>query len=288
MKITLLNSEQVKDLFKSWGNTSAVCYSSKSLSELTDDDFEKIGKGCMYSGHNSGSRGDFFKFYIEDVPRFMVDQAVRHEQGCFKNVGSFRYIDKGSFCYEVPVEIKDNEVLLERYIQHMDQTAILYELIKNYVAEKTGSKERANEQARYVLPMSTKTAFVMGFTFEALVHFCQERLCVRAEDIIRQLAVAIKKEVINVVPELNTRLVPKCEFLLYCPEGKKSCGARPTKKEVKEKLAQLNFNSKKEVEVLNQKDPEPFRLCPMCGKLTSYNSYFQSYECKECGHSFKN
>ena len=64
-----------------------------------------------------------------------------------------------------------------------------------------------------------------------------KRLCSRAEDIIRQLAVEMKKEVIKILPNLESRLVPECQYLLWCPEGKKTCGAYPTKKELKELLS---------------------------------------------------
>lgn len=119
-------------------------------------------------------------------------------------------------------------------MKHMDDTAELYREIQSYVLEKTGKKERANESARYVLPMSTHTSFVIGFTTEALIHFCQARLCVRAEDKIRELAMGMRDEALKAVPELKARLVPQCQWMLYCPEGKHSCGAYPTRKELKE------------------------------------------------------
>lgn len=228
MKVELLNPTEIQMLFWNWGISSKVCYNTET------DEPDKIGRGCMYSGHFSGSRGDFFKFYVTDVPRFTVDQASRHEIGVYKNVGSFRYIGEGSFAYEIPEEIKDNQELLDKYMKHMDDTAELYRDIQSYVLEKTGKKERANESARYVLPMSTHTAFVIGFTTEALIHFCQARLCVRAEDKIRELAMGMRDEALKAVPELKARLVPQCQWMLYCPEGKHSCGAYPTRKELKE------------------------------------------------------
>nr|DAF80758.1 MAG TPA: Thymidylate synthase complementing protein [Bacteriophage sp.] len=188
----------------------------------------------MANGHFSGSRGDFIKFLVTDIPRFTVDQAVRHEIGVFKNVQSFRYVDKDCFSYEVPVEITDNPELLAKYDKHMQNTMNLYEDIQSYVLSKDKTQERANEQARYVLPISTHTAFVIGFTVEALIHFMHKRLCSRAEDIIRQLAVEMKKEVVKILPNLESRLVPECQYLLWCNEGKKSCGAYPTKKQLKE------------------------------------------------------
>ena len=230
MKVTLLNPNEAKDIFANWGTASSVCYDTQTNAP------EKIGKGCMVSGHYSGSRGDYIKFRVDDVPRFTVDQAVRHEVGVFKNVGSFRYINEGNFAYEIPVEITDNEILVNKYIAHMDATVLLYRSIQEYVYDKTNSQERANEQARYVLPMATHTSFVIGFTIEALIHFMNMRLCLRAEDKIREMALLMKKETLNVIPDkaLENRLVPNCQAYLWCPEGKHGCNAYPTKTELKE------------------------------------------------------
>ena len=205
----------------------------------------------MASGHYSGSRGDYIKFLVTEVPRFTVDQAVRHEVGVFKNVQSFRYVDKETFCYEVPVEITDSQEMLDKYSEFMNLSSALYEEIQDYVYNKTESHERANEQARYVLPMATHTAFVIGFTVEALIHFCNMRLCVRAEDTIHYLATLMRDATIEVLPELKPKLVPNCQAFLWCPEGAKSCHAYPTKKELKEMIneyRELKKNERKEVD----------------------------------------
>jgi thymidylate synthase (FAD) len=230
MQVKLLNPEQAKELFKNWGETAAVCYASDTSAP------EEIGKHCLNSGHYSGSRGDYIKFLITDVPRFTVDQAVRHEVGVFKNVQSFRYVNKDTFFYEVPVEITDSQEMLDKYSAFMNSSSALYEAIQQYVYEKTNSHERANEQARYVLPMATHTAFVIGFTIEALIHFMNMRLCVRAEDTIHHLAVLMRNATVEVLPKLKNKLVPNCQALLWCPEGAKSCHAYPTKKELKDMI----------------------------------------------------
>lgn len=230
MNVQLLNPEQVNDLFKNWSVTSAICYDSK----INPEKPEAIGKHCKDSGHFSGSRGDFIKFIVTDCDRSIIDQCVRHEIGVFKNVASFRYISKDRFAYSIPTEIKDNKLLVDKYINHMEKTMDLYTEIQMYVKDKTGNQERANEQARYVLPMSTHTAFVIGFTIEAFIHFCNLRLCVRAEDGIREMAHLMKDVVLKVRPDLANDLVPQCVKLMYCPEGRSSCGAYPTKKQIKE------------------------------------------------------
>lgn len=236
MKVTILNPEETTRLFEYWGKASCVCYDTETETP------EKIGKGCMNSGHFSGSRGRFILFKVEGCPRFTIDQTVRHEIGVMKNVQSFRYVDKDSFAYEIPVEITDNEVLLAKYHAHIMSTMELYSEIQEYVFNKTNSHERANEQARYVLPISTHADFIIGMTVEALIHFANMRLCVRAEDKIRELALSIKKVVLTLLPELKDKLVPNCQALLWCPEGRMSCGAYPTKNELKKIVAGVVVN----------------------------------------------
>lgn len=236
MKVTILNPEETTRLFEYWGKASCVCY------DTVTNIPEKIGKGCMNSGHFSGSRGRYILFKVEGCPRFTIDQAVRHEEGVMKNVQSFRYVGKDSFAYEIPVEITDNEELLAKYHAHMMKTMDLYCEIQEYVFNKTGSHERANEQARYALPISTHADFVIGMTVEALIHFANVRLCVRAEDKIRELALAMKKTTLELLPELKDKLVPNCQALLWCPEGHASCGAYPTKSQLKKMIAGVKSN----------------------------------------------
>lgn len=236
MKVTLLNPEQVKDLFYWWGQTSKVCYNTKTNKP------ENIGKHCMSTKHFSGSRSQYFLFQIDNCPRFTIDQAVRHEIGIMKNVASFRYISKNEFRYSAPVEIFDNQELFNRYNEHMNNTMELYSDIQDYVYKKTGSHERSNESSRYLLPLATESNFVFGLTLEGLIHFCNMRLCVRAEDKIRELATLMKKEVLQVLPELKDKLVPNCQAMLYCPEGNSSCGAYPQKKDLLKIIETSNTN----------------------------------------------
>lgn len=235
MNVTILNPEETTRLFEYWGKASCVCYDTETNAP------EKVGKGCMNSGHFSGSRGRFILFKVEGCPRFTIDQAVRHEIGVMKNVQSFRYVGKDSFAYEIPVEITDNSELLAKYHTHMMNTMELYSDIQEYVFNKTGSHERANEQARHVLPISTHADFVIGLTVEALIHFENSRLCIRAEDKIRELAKLLRDETIKLLPELRDKLVPNCQYLLWCPEGKMSCGAFPTKEQLKKKISEVNI-----------------------------------------------
>ncbi len=229
MNVELLNIDEAKNVWKTWSEVASVCYDSKVKSP------EAIGKHCFLSGHFSGSRGVYFIFKITDCPRFVIDQLVRHEAGVFKNVQSFRYVNKDNFGYQTPIEIKDNPELLAKYNEHMAKTVELYDEIDEYVKSKGKPKERANEQARYVLPMSTYSAVCIGFTLEALIHYMGLRLCVRTEEVHRELASKMRYAVCDAIPDIGGYLVPQCDRLLYCPESR-GCGKHLSKKKVEELL----------------------------------------------------
>lgn len=236
LKVTLINPEEVIQLFPTWGDFSSICY------DTTTSNPETIGKACLKSEHFSGSRWRYIAFRIENCPRFVIDQAVRHEQGVIKNVQSFRYVNKNNFNYAIPEDIKDDDDLVAEYYYHMRDTLRLYNKIQTHVQYNTKNAERANEQARYVLPMATQSAVSIAFTPEALIHYCHKRLCSRTEDKHRELAKLIKEETIKILPYLKDYLVPQCQYLMWCPEHK-SCGAYPSKKELKSILKEKKNES---------------------------------------------
>ena len=106
-------------------------------------------------------------------------------------------------------------------------------LIKEILIENGVDPHKAVEDANFVLPRATNTKLTIGFTPEALITFMHKRLCSRSQDEIHDIAIAMKKAVSEVNPEFAKELMPHCQYLLWCPEGKKSCGAYPTREELK-------------------------------------------------------
>ena len=225
IKVTLLNPDEVQHFIRNHGYIACICYD-------TDERFaERVGENCLKSGHLSGSRGDYFKFEIE-CPRFTADQIMRHEQGVFKNCQSQRYVDMDNFeCYVSPVIMHDPELRVI-YGQFERATQDEYKRIREEI-EKRGLKgEKANDLMRTLLPIGVKTKLRIGFDIEALMHFMNKRLCVRADEPIRRVAQLMKKEVLEVEPRYAEYLVPQCQAMMYCPEHK-GCGAYPSKEELK-------------------------------------------------------
>lgn len=254
MKVEIINPEVVRNLYRNHGVFACTCYNTPEKYA------EKVGESCQHDGHMSGSRCEYIKFRISDLDRGTSEQALRHEIGTVipfefqdnysfsdyselvkdispdqivKNMASFRYIDKDSFDYAIPSTIKNCEKALKCYENVMADINKGRKNIKEALEEAGVQPNRATQDANFVLPRATLTEFVIGFTPEALIHFCHKRLCVRAQEFIREMAMQMKKEVSQYSEKFASELVPQCQHLLWCPEGKRCCGAYPTKEELK-------------------------------------------------------
>lgn len=251
MNVTLLNPDVLKNLYKNHGEFACECYDTPKKYA------ERVGKSCEESGHMSGSRCEYIKFEIEG-DRGTLEQTMRSEIGVrynpeekyyymdmieaiprvspdeiVKNMASFRYIDKNNFTYVTPRNIEKYPQALAFYQNCMSNIDTTRRLIKEILIENGVDPHKAVEDANFVLPRATNTKLTIGFTPEALITFMHKRLCSRAQDEIHDIAVAIKKAVSEVNPEFAKELMPHCQYLLWCPEGKKSCGAYPTREELK-------------------------------------------------------
>lgn len=225
IKVTLLNPDEVKNFIRNHGYIACICYN-------TDERYaEKVGLNCLKSGHMSGSRGDYFKFEIE-CPRFTADQIMRHEQGVFKNCQSQRYVDMDNFDCYIPPKVSRDPELRKLYEELENTTKDFYGRIRNEMELRGIEGEKANDLMRSLLPIGVPTKLRIGFDIEALIHFMNKRLCVRADEPIRQVAKLMKKEILEVEPRYADLLVPQCKAMLYCPEHK-SCGAYPSKDELR-------------------------------------------------------
>ena len=223
-KVQIINADEVKNIFKSWGVSACTCYK-------TPEKFaEKVGKSCLQTGHFSGSRGDYIKFKITGVPRALVDQLVRHEVGVYKNVQSQRYTDSSNMQIYYPDDITSNDELQKLWDELTLEVKRVYDITVNTLLEKGYTNEQAREVARGIIPMNVESSLVIGFTIEALINLMEKRLCTCSQEHIRHLANLMRKEVVKLIPDLAPKLVPACVSKMYCPESeKRSCGIRPQK-----------------------------------------------------------
>lgn len=224
-KVELVNKEQVKHFIEEHGRFACVCYD-------TDTKYaEKVGLECLKSGHFSGSRHLYFVFDLKMIPRFTIDQLVRHEQGVVKNVQSLRYCNKdGKINLYMAPEFEDNIEARNKLVEYENYFSIIYELLQKSFKtpllsdDRTiNSKERLNEVTRTIMPIGIASECSFACNLEALIHLANVRLCNRAELPIRHLVQLMVNEVIAVEPRYSKYLVPKCMKYGFCDESK-SCG----------------------------------------------------------------
>ena len=222
-KVTLVNKDEVTQFIKKHGEFACVCY------DTPKEQAEKVGLHCLKSGHLSGSRHLYFVFDIQTVPRFTIDQLVRHEVGVVKNVQSLRYVTKGRMnVYAAPEIIKDPLLVRDHYMSE-EYAATSYQLTIDRMKQKGINKERANEIARTFIPIGIASACSFAVNIEGLIHLANVRLCNRAELPIHYLVGLMVQEVVAVEPRYKELLVPQCKKLGYCPEMK-GCGRYEPKK----------------------------------------------------------
>lgn len=179
-------------------------------------------------GHLSPIEHASFTFYIEGVSRAMTHQLVRHRLASYSQ-RSQRYVGHGDFDYVVPPQMEGKTVeaggkssdAVEYFRETMEMLAERYRRL-NQVLGETG--ESSNEDARYVLPNACETKIFVTMNARELVHFLEQRLCMRAQWEIRSVAGEMLVILRDVCPSAFNLVGPKCIRNRGCPEGKMTCG----------------------------------------------------------------
>lgn len=178
---------------------------------------------CKSTLHKTPLEHVSVTFEITDVSRTCSHQNVRHRIASF-NQKSQRYIDETNYDVVVPPRICANEKTSKLFD---DLVATVKETYKTYREEGI-----PKEDARFVLLEATTTHYQMTMNFSSLINFLGLRLCKRAQWEIRGVADEILEYLKQDYEPIFQNIGPSCEQLGYCPEGKNSCGYKPTKEEV--------------------------------------------------------
>lgn len=230
---------------------AAACYNSSP--DL------KIIKGCIRSGHESVLEHCSFTFKIENCSRSASHQLVRHRIASYSQQ-SQRYVAYDSIDWVI--DGIDNNAI-EPIMLSCADSLIAYKDMLN--------KGIKPEDARAVLPNATPTTIYVTFNLRALMHFCNERMCSRAQKEIHMIAIGMKKAIISAedisVEEkeiLKKVLVSKCEKNSICPEAK-GCGKYP---------------SIKDLTILNKGK----WIAHFYDQSNNRDDYERPYECSICGY----
>jgi len=194
MKVTL--TRITNDPILAIEEAASNCYDS------IPDGSGKIMKHCIKSGHQSVLEFCDFTFHIEGISRALSHQLVRHRIASYAQ-RSQRYCSEDGFAYVTPKSISTSERANYIYNELMEKIEEYYETLQ--------SLGIPNEDARMVLPNACETIIEVKMNLRTLMNFMNERLCTCAQWEIREMALAMKKAVVEQVPQLEENLVPKCE-----------------------------------------------------------------------------
>jgi len=213
-----------------------LCYSPAGIDEIkagmAKKDQNAFIEKLVSMGHYSPIEHASFTFGVEGVSRALLAQLTRHRLASF-SVQSQRYVsykkEKGGFSYVVPPSIKalgrDAE---EKFRSEMATMQGWYD---EWVKRLGETGEKANQDARFVLPNACGTKIVFTMNARELLHFFSLRCCNRAQWEIRAMAWEMLRQCIEAAPAIFKNAGPGC-INKPCPEGKMTCGQQ---KQVREK-----------------------------------------------------
>ena len=237
MKVYLLEmTDRAVDLIFS---AARQCYSSSGSKDIFEKSKlidmkkkEKFVKEIVSSGHESVLEHVKFTFGVEGVSRSLTHQLVRHRIASYSQQ-SQRYVKAENFEYVIPPLIEKDEILKKEFLTIMEEIKKTYNRILKRFEEIGIKGEKANQDARYILPNAAATKIVITMNARELLHFFRVRCCTRAQWEIRELAYKMLEICKEKLPSVFENAGPKCVFLGYCPEGEKfTCGRYPLKKDV--------------------------------------------------------
>lgn len=211
-------------------SAAKLCYASDTSSILEQEPGKAEGfvRKLVEMGHMSPIEHASFTFYLEGVSRALTHQLVRHRIASYSQ-RSQRYVRHDEFDYIIPPDLEGKTVsdgegeqdAVEYFKETMDMIARRYQALNKALGDRG---ESSNQDARYALPNACETKIFVTMNARELIHFFEERLCMRAQWEIRAVAGEMLRLARKAAPALFGGRGPKCVRIGHCPEGKMTCG----------------------------------------------------------------
>ena len=218
-----------------------LCYSAAhidALKEATPEKRAEFIRRLVEMGHLSPIEHAIYTFGVEGVSRALLAQVTRHRIASF-SVQSQRYVSQraleDTFGYVVPPSIR--ELGASHVEKFEDQMRTLQRWYNEWADLLGGKGEKANEDARFVLPNACETRFILTMNARELLHFFRLRCCNRAQWEIRAMAWRMLELCLQTAPNLFAGAGPSC-IGGGCAEGNLSCGQAGDVRQRHRRLAQ--------------------------------------------------
>jgi thymidylate synthase (FAD) len=188
-----------------------TCYSDKESWELHDDSKNTDAKTkedlvlkVLKSGHQSIAEHVYLTFTLDGMSRKSSHQLVRHRIATYSQK-SQRYVTYHKpFKYNTPDAIIGNFEARELFDKSMKESRDTYAKLLNLGINA--------EDARDVFPNACQTSIVMSCNLREFISICNLRLCLRAQQEIRDMFGMMKDELLKDENYhfLKEFFVPKC------------------------------------------------------------------------------
>ena len=173
-------------------------------------------------GHMSPIEHVSFTFGVEGISRACTHQLVRHRVASYSQQ-SQRYVKETEFDYVIPKAVRKDPALVKKFEKYMRQAQKAYDEMMEGMEKMGITGEKAQQDARFLLPNAAETKIVVTMNARELLHFFRVRCCHRAQWEIRAMATEMLRLVKGVAPVIFKDAGPGC-VTGKCPEGKMSCG----------------------------------------------------------------
>ena len=157
-------------------------------------------------GHLSVLEHGTVSMYVTGISRSLTHELIRHRHFSYSQL-SQRYVPERDAAFVEPAVVAEDPELHQRFLAATDAalaayTELLDGLEKRFadVPNATLRRKQARQAARAVLPNATETRIVVTGNYRAMRHFVAMRASEHADVEIRELAIAMLRELQRVAP----------------------------------------------------------------------------------------
>lgn len=211
-----------KDPITMIGYEAGVCWGAD-----TSDDEKNYERGISCIESNHGRTLEFPDVYmtITGYSAKVLREYYTHIGGMPTRLqGSTRYIDYNDFAYVTPPSIEKDEAKRQIYANTMNDISIALQRLEMLNVPR--------EDMNMLLPLGMQSKMVDKRNLRNLIDMSRQRMCNRAYWEFRELF----DDILSALSEyseqwkyiVDTQMMPKCDYLGYCPE-KHGCGKKGKK-----------------------------------------------------------
>lgn len=207
------------------GSCAGLCWGADTSDEAKN---YKRGLECIKANHGRTLEFPDVYFTADGYSARVIREFYTHIGGAPTRLqASTRYIDYKNFEYVTPASIADNDAAKHVYDRCM-------RVIRASV-ERLESAGIPREDSALLLPLGMTTRMIDKCNLRHLIDMSHQRMCSRANHEFRELFTDLTTALCEYSDQwaylVQTQMMPKCDYLGYCPETH-GCGKRPHVKTV--------------------------------------------------------